>query len=267
MRKLFIVAFAFLAAFTSKAQDVITRFDGTDILAIIQSTDNDRILFKYWKDTADHLYEIDNSDVLMVRYNDGRCVVYPEGQKVLEGINAPAVPVEEEPAWSSFARPGMSYDEYKNWYDHRAYIPSRHDPYNPSTAGWCSFFFTGLGQGIDGEWGRAAGYFGLYWGFRLLAWSTADELDFDNGYHVSYSGISALLRLSATVVKVCSIVDAVRMAKVKNMYHQDLRHSGYAGNVQFDVQPFFANAAPSYGIGSSAGDLRPVTGLSFRLSF
>lgn len=266
MRKFIIVALASLAAFTSKAQDVITRFDGTDILAIIQSADDDHILFKYWKDTVDQLYEIDNSDVLMVRYNDGRCVVYPAGQKVLEGMNTPSSPVMEEPAWSSFARPGMSYNEYKNWYNPKMYTPSRHDPYNPSTAGWCSFFFTGLGQGIDGEWGRAGTYFGLYWGFRLLAWGTADELSFDNGYYVSYSGVSALLRLGATVVKICSIVDAVRVAKVKNMYHQDLRGSGYAGNVQFDVQPFFASA-PSYGIGSNAGDLRPVTGLSFRLSF
>ena len=266
MRKFIIVALASLAAFTSKAQDVITRFDGTDILAIIQSADDDHILFKYWKDTVDQLYEIDNSDVLMVRYNDGRCVVYPAGQKVLEGMNTPSSPVMEEPAWSSFARPGMSYNEYKDYYNPKRYNRYYDDPYSPGLAGWGSFFFTGLGQGFDGEWGRAASYFGLYWGFRLLAWGTADELSFDNGYYVSYSGISALLRLGATVVKICSIVDAVRVAKIKNMYHQDLNRSRYAGNVQFDVQPFFASA-PSYGIGSNAGDLRPVTGLSLRMSF
>nr|MCR5518949.1 hypothetical protein [Bacteroidales bacterium] len=66
-------------------------------------------------------------------------------------------------------------------------------------------------------------------------------------------------------VKVCSVVNAVRMAKIKNMYYQDLHKNGYAG-LQFDVQPFVASA-PSYGIGGTAGDLGPVAGLTFSLRF
>lgn len=253
-----------LSVFSSRAQDLITCTDGSDILAKIVSTNVGETQFKYWGDSSNTVYVLPNSSILMVRYENGEVVIYPAGKDVLNGGSAPVVQ-KETPGWSSFARPGMDYDEYKDYYDPWRYVPSVGDPYSRGLAAVGSVLFTGLGQGINGEWGKALNYFGLYWGFRLLAWATADELSFDNGYSVRYSGFSALLRLGATAVKVCSVVNAVRMAKIKNMYYQDLRRGAFSG-VQFDVQPFLASA-PSYGIGGTAGDLGPVAGLTFSLKF
>ena len=257
-----ILIFTLLAALTvlpAGAQDVITRRDGSEIMAVVREVGTNEVKFIYWNDLQGPVHVIPASDILMIRYQNGHSEVFPAGQKVLDGM-APAPQVSGTPSWSSIARPGMEYSEYKDYYDPHIYTPRYTDPYSRAWAGAGSFLLTGLGQGIDGEWARAGGFFAAYWGFRLAAWATADYVDFDNGYHVNYSGISALLRLGATAVKVWSIFNAVRVAKIKNMYYQDL-HKGYSGT-GFDVKPFLT-CTPE----GTAGVMQPAAGLSLCMKF
>ena len=58
-------------------------------------------------------------------------------------------------------------------------------------------------------------------------------------------------------IEICAIVDAVRVAKVKNMYEQDLRKQ-----YSFDVDFY-----PSVNYVQTAGGVRPAAGLTLALKF
>ena len=265
-------AAALVSALSLNAQDVITRTDGTEIIGRIIESNEKTVKYKSWTDPQGPTYFIPSSDILMIRYDDGQSEVFPAGRAVLSGMNSGnGLNSPVAPAYRSAVMPGLKYRDIKDLYDPYFYSHQPGDPYSRFLAGTGSFFFTGLGQGIDGEWGRAFNFFAAYWGLRALAWATADYVyyDFSNGFHsdVSYNGISAVFRLGVTAMKIWSIVDAIRVAKVKNMYHQDLRR-GYSG-LDFKVEPFLSmepSVAP-YGIEAAMQKRQPVAGLSLRVSF
>ena len=67
-------------------------------------------------------------------------------------------------------------------------------------------------------------------------------------------GIAGLL-----AIDICSIVDGVRVAKVKNMYMEDLRKSGYYG---LDVDLY-----PSVNYVHTASGIQPTAGMTLALRF
>lgn len=123
---------------------------------------------------------------------------------------------------------GMKYKEIKKIYDYNMYQETLYDRYNPTLSGIASFFVPGLGQIVSGETGR---------GFAWWGGSLACAFTYGIGYMVQVSAaisgssttenigtvISAAGALALLTVDICAIVDAVRVAKVKNMYEQDLR--------------------------------------------
>ncbi len=126
------------------------------------------------------------------------------------------------------------------------------------------FFYTfvpGLGQAFNDAWGDA-----------VLCFLTDLLIDFDLGmtyycmmnYVEPYKSQSAYWFAIACGLKVFFdifvIADAVNVAKIKNMYNQDLRGPRLV-QLDYSVSPF-VTASPDMGSGSFA-----LTGLSLTLSF
>ncbi len=158
--------------------------------------------------------------------------------------------------------PGMRYSEYKDYYDVKFYVPERNDPYSRGLAGVASLLIPGLGQAIDGEWGRAFGFFASNVALAMTAEAHITEVDeYGQAYKKDVDSTWWLIQAARIALNIWSICDAVHVAKVKNMYYQDLRYGRTA--VDFRVEPFLTVANKSC-VGS---DLKPAAGLSLRLSF
>lgn len=160
---------------------------------------------------------------------------------------------------TSDIRKGMSYKELKKIYNPKEYIRDVTDPYNSGVAGVCSFFIPGLGQIIDGEVGRGllmvlgAGVLGG------VCYATAVDASSVNGM-ASSPAICLVSGAAALALDIWSIFDAVKVAKVKNMYNQDLRKLFTDNNVNITLSPSLAYVPMS-------GGLTPAAGVALRVSF
>ena len=119
------------------------------------------------------------------------------------------------------AAPGQLNAQYsitKQKYNYKDYSPAVGQPYIPALSGITSLIIPGFGQVITGEVGRGIGFFagelGSFATFVLgfgLAWG---------GYDVG--GVMMVLGFgSAVTIPIWSSVNAVRIAKVKNMEWSD----------------------------------------------
>jgi len=117
-------------------------------------------------------------------------------------------------------------------FDSHQYIPEYGDLYNPGISGVCSFLVPGLGQMISGEPGRGFAFLGGYIGCAIVFEVGVAEFFYnfndyeDPGYYGnSGKGVGTmLLGLGGMAfVSIWSIVDAIKVAKVNNMYYQSLR--------------------------------------------
>lgn len=132
---------------------------------------------------------------------------------------------------------GMKYKEIKKLYNHKEYVETLEDRYAPGWAGAASFFIPGLGQMISREVGRGFAWLGGSAACALVSglgsgFVALGEEEGNSAMEVTGTILSAVGSLSLLAVDVCAIVDAVRVAKKKNMYEQDLRKT-YALDVDF----------------------------------
>lgn len=146
--------------------------------------------------------------------------------------------------------PMMNYRQMSDHYDYRLYQPSIYDKYSPAGSAVASFFIPGLGQAICGEWGRGFAWFGSQMGTTILMLASAltdkEEL--------------FLMASAATLaLRVGTIVDGARVAKVKNMYLNDLRAAGYYG--------FEMDIYPSVNYVRTASGIQPTAGMTLALRF
>ena len=163
---------------------------------------------------------------------------------------------EENEARVVEIRPGMKYREYKDLYYAGNYVRLPGDPYSPALLGIASYFVPGLGQAVAGEWGRGLCFFG---GCMLGGIVPAALIGYNDG-----AFLEAGLLLYITGYLTCEIwstCDAVRVAKIKNMYYQDLRQQRAV--MDWKIEPFFA-AAPKSG---PASRTMPTAGLSLCITF
>lgn len=218
------VMYAFLLGlffvFTANAQDVITKSNGDDINAKIIEITQTEIKYKKYEHLDGPIYTLSLKDIFMVKYENGNKEVFTQNDKAQKNL-------------PEGLRPGMMYKELKEKYDYNLYTPHYSDPHNLFAAGLCSFFIPGLGQMISGEVGR---------GFSFLAGSAGCALIYGIGgamvlgsmdpysgdINTSAMGIGTVLAIGGLIglitVDIYSIVDAVRVAKVKNMYMRDLQN-------------------------------------------
>jgi hypothetical protein len=245
---LFVIATALLGCISLSAQDIITKKDGTDIEARIVEVSAKEVKYKKYSNPDGPLFTLRTSDIFRVRYENGETEVFGDGYTQLA----------YEPVY-----PGMKYKEYKNFYNTREYVRQSADPYRPFWIGVGEFIIPGLGEACVGEWGRAAGFFFGNIALYALQLSQTQITQTQNGSNVVYtftstpaSNVIGLVRLGLNIWGIC---DAVRIAKVKNMYNQDL--VAQRASLDVGLSPYFAYTP--YG---SVG-LQPVTGLSLRVSF
>lgn len=104
MKRIAITLFlALAAAFSAMAQDVITCIDGSDIIAQVIEVGAERTVFQYPTDPEapsqePQAYALPNDSILMIRYLNGECVIFPAGYAVLEELSKAPVPEPYTPA-------------------------------------------------------------------------------------------------------------------------------------------------------------------------
>ena len=157
---------------------------------------------------------------------------------------------------------GMKYKELKHMYDFKEYSVGLDDRYHPGGLAAASFFIPGLGQMLTGEVGRGFAWFGGAVGAYVVT-AVGSALQ-TSGYQLDNQGLAtggAVVciagALSLVAVDVCAIVDAVRVAKVKNMYEQDLRKK-----YSFDL-----DLHPSVNYVQTSCGAKPTAGLTMALKF
>ncbi|MBR4809764.1 MAG: hypothetical protein IK031_05755 [Bacteroidales bacterium] len=183
----------------------------------------------------------------------------------------------------------VRYRDIADCYDTRDYVEIPGDPYIPALSGLASFFLPGLGQCIDGEWGRGLGIVAANVGFGVLGFVevctlfyAAEESTqaYKNAYGSRYYyyddphvrldranvmfgatlGACVLTLAAQTAFNIWNIFDAVDIAKVKDMYYHDSQARNYAS---FDM-----NLSPQLAFAPTAGGtLQPTAGLSLTVSF
>ncbi|MGP1620921.1 MAG: hypothetical protein ACTTGX_00385 [Candidatus Cryptobacteroides sp.] len=154
--------------------------------------------------------------------------------------------------------PNMKYEQLKYIYNYKEYEETLFDRYNPALAGVASFFLPGLGQIISGEVGRGFAYLGGHVGGMILAPVIMAAGKGAYGYGSTEAALAALAIYAGVItLDICAIVDAVRVAKVKNMYEQDLRKH-YA----IDVDLY-----PSVNFVQLGNNIRPTAGLTLAIKF
>ena len=223
-------ALAFFAV-SAAAQDFVTKRNGEDIAAIVDEVGPDYVRFRLWDEPDGVTYTMLKNEILMIRYATGR-------NEVFDQMSSLAV------------APMMKYKEMAKVYDYRLYQKSLYDRYSPAGSGVASFFIPGLGQMICGEWGRGFAWLGGHVGCYMLTGISAIA-ESDTLVLMSIAGLLA--------IDICAIVDGVRVAKVKNMYMEDLRRSGYYG---LDVDLY-----PSVNYVRTTSGVQPTAGMTLALRF
>ena len=240
-----LLAFSFLTGLN--AQDVITMKDGTDVQAKIIEVNPSEIRYKKYSNPDGPIFTINKSDVLIVRYENGEKDVFAENTQEKKYTSNTTETIVE----------GMKYYEYSKYYDTKNYHPLPTDPYSRGWAGVASAIIPGLGQGVAGEWGRGALFFLGNLGLNLLA-NTQRSVDYYGNY--TYTDLYLPILITGLAFDIWSICDAVHVAKIKNMYYQDIRGRNTA-LLEYSVSPF-VSLTPDYGNGN-----QPYAGMSVNLSF
>lgn len=243
-RILLFAAFTLLSCVMAMAQDVITKKNGEDIKAKVLEVGTSEVRYKLFEEPNGATYSLKKNDILLITYESGRKEVYNEraGSDLYYTNKTPVDNVS----------PGMKYKELKHLYNYKDYVPGLADRYSPGWTGVASFFITGLGECINGEWGRGLGKFGgnLLLGFVATSAISGEAPDATASIALAcYAGMIA--------IDIWSIIDAIRIAKVKNMYEQDLKRL-----YSFDVK-----LSPSVNYIPNGNTLQPVAGVTLAFSF
>ena len=173
--------------------------------------------------------------------------------------------------------PGMKYKDLKGMYNTKEYVQQPIDPYRVGWTKFFSFFTPGLGQIMMGEVGRGF----IFVGAEVICTSIVSDswdglkpyLVIDaNGTVTGFSDRDAakkhltgvLVGLAGTLAtSIWACIDAGKIAKVKNMYYQDMY--GRQASVNVGLEPYFS-LAPTAAT-PSGSSLTPAAGMSLKLHF
>ncbi len=231
-RILFVLSVLLVSAVTASAQDIITKKNGEDIKAKVLEIDNSNVKYKLFDEPDGVTYTMPKTQILMIRYESGRNEVFNTAPATINYGD------DREPAEG--IRYGMKYRELKHIYNYKDWYSGPGDSYNPAVMGVCSWLIPGLGQMICGEVGRGFGWLagaagssvllGVASGMASKAMYEAEYIE-DSDYETTNAiGMAFLLAgvISYITIDICAIKDACRVAKVRNMYEQDLRKMNYS---------------------------------------
>lgn len=216
-----VIVVAIFSSVMAQAQDIITQKDGQDIKAKVLEVSTNEVKYRLFDEPDGVTYVVRKSDLLMIRYESGRNEVFNKNS------NMGLYYTDREPVENLTL--GMKYRELKNIYSYKEYCPTLADRYSPAWSGVASFFIPGLGQMICNEVGRGFAFLGGAVGGSILGsvvFASGMAVDsHGNAINVSPGSTIAGLAIYAGVLAldVIAVVDGVRVAKVKNMYEQDLK--------------------------------------------
>lgn len=247
MKKLaFLLVALLLGTVASSAQDIITKRNGDEIRAVVTAVGPDTISYKLYDESNGVVYTIMKGEVVLIKYENGRNEVISARSSsydpLLYGTREPVAGI----------RPGMKYRELKHLYDHKEYVRGLVQHHNPAGAGVASYFIPGLGQMICGEGWRGVAFLGGSIASYTLMVAGAYHVDSDALDAFIWTGLAGMF-----TAQIWSIVDAVRVAKVKNMYERDLMRT-YA----IDVDLYPSVNCIRYGTG-----YQPTAGLTLAMKF
>ena len=275
-RILTLLAALTLASSALSAQDIITKRNGEDIRANVLEIGVSEIRYQLYDNPNGPVYVIDRASVLMIRYENGNTESFAApAPAATQGIGPlfPANPrYSDEPL-----RPGMTYAELRQMYNPRDYMKGFGSQYSPGWSGFGSLVIPGLGQICCGEAGRGLGFFvpaiALTTTNLVLSSKLADLIQTDAEGRIiltesgvvytdpqkarTLSGIQSVVSVVSLALSIWSCVDAVRVAKVKNMYYQDLRN-GYSMDFRL---------SPSLDLAQTPSGFRPAPGMALSLRF
>ncbi len=267
MKRILTILTAVLAVcMSASAQDIMTKKDGTDIQVKVLEVNPNDIRYVLFEEQDGPVYTIRKNEVMMIRYSSGRSEVFQNGSPYHNMYETGREPVAR-------ISPYMKYKELKTLYDYKSYTPMPYDRYSPAWSGVESFIIPGLGNMICDEVGRGFAWLGATAGCYLVTGlGSAIAMGSFSTYHDDYGDpvieentggvVVGLLMayagaIGAFAVDIASIVDAVRVAKVKNMYEQDMR-SQYS----FDVSLY-----PTVDCVRTATGFQPTAGLTLAMRF
>lgn len=152
-------------------------------------------------------------------------------------------------------RSGMRYKDYKWLYKSSDYRPQSGDPYSPALSGIASFLIPGFGQILCGETTRGLKWFGgVASCYFLLGMMPVTE---NEGLLLTEVVVGSI---GVICISIGSIVDAILVSKIKNMYYRDLKK---ISSIDFSLKPFITNTNPNQRLSLDNTSL----GLSFNLTF
>ena len=252
MKRFLIVVMVLLgSALASRAQDMITLRSGESILAKVMEVSPSVVKYKRFNNLDGPTYTMNTAQILEITYENGDTDSF-DGAPVRE-LNT------SEPIVA-----GLNYRALKHVYDPKKYTRQMGD-ISPALCGVASLFIPGLGQGMADEWGRALGIWGVELGLTtVLGLAAAGTAQYDQYAQKEVTGevgvvLAALAGLAA--LDIWNIVDAVRVAKVKNMYYQDLRAQRGLAELDVKLEPFVASVPSPVSQGFT-----PSAGLSLKIS-
>jgi hypothetical protein len=183
------------------------------------------------------------NESLKIKTKDGSVFVYKiadvEKMTKEQVANTSGNTLNNNYSGNQYANIGIpSYKQIKMNYNPHMYISQPGDPYNPTVSGLCSWIIPGLGQMICGETGRGLGFLGGYVGcsiFMGIGSGIAASSYTDGG--LAAGGLMMIVGvLGMATVDIWSIVDAVHVAKVKDMYVGDMRSK--TSSLKLELSPY-----------------------------
>ena len=240
--KIIVILAALLICRVGFSQDTITKKNGEDVMVKVLEVDNTNVKYKLSSEPNGPTYTMRKSEILLIRYESGRNEVFNASSYEPFSYGVDREPIAD-------LKPGMKYKELKKIYTHEDWYPEVGDRYNPALMGVCSWIIPGLGQILSGEINRGLGYLGGAVGASVLA-GVGGSIFMSRGVESAAAICIAAGSLAYLAIDICAIVDASRVAKVKNLYEQDYKR---LNNYSLNIYPSVDYIVTSNGYQATSG--------------
>lgn len=274
---LLLIVFTIGALNLIKAQDTIVfKSNELKIVKVTQVKSNEIICKSFSNlEGPDYIYEI--AKIKEIRYHNGSVEVYNLPDDEVEYVND--IPVKKyEEITPATDLPNVkklnTYSERCEYYKGVHYHREFGDPYNLWVAGIASYFVPGLGQMVSGETGRGFAFLGGFSAAYIVtivgvsSMYATTKYDYNYDYPIPYStpnqnSTGSIITIGGGLamlgIYIWSIVDAVNVARVNNLYDRDLRKNS---QLNLQLTPFIDARSTSLSLNN-----KPAVGLSLKLNF
>lgn len=233
MKKMLCSLLLALISLNIMAQDFLYKKDGDSIRVSIYEIKKNVVKYYKTDDPKKGIHIMNKSDLKSICFASGREIYF---NNMENNINvAPGL------------LPYKSYRKLKKIYSPRDYVHCYGDKHSPCGSAFASFFIPGLGECINGEWWRGVG--------KLISCTVLLTV----GGITSYDAptFSLICYTGAIGIDVWSIISASRIAKIKNMYEQDIKAQ----------KPISAKLSPAVNYAATPNGHKPTVGLSLAVNF